>query len=1041
MTEDAAFVFPTGDSSGIFPVVTTEASEPIISRTSTTRYILVYLALLALGVAGNLFRVELFFNVDLIFGSIATLIIVCLYGLYPGVLAAAIVAVPTVFLWDQPYALIVFTMEAAFVGLVRHKRRGNVLLIDAVYWLTFGFLLNLLVYGLLLRLSPDTMWVVILKQGVNGVVNALVAGVVVSLVPVPGVLRSSDGASASVSIKDAILYTITGFVVVPALLVFTMQSRMALETTEREVQDRLVSIGNAVELSVNQHIEDISNAMAAVARSWTEDDHSQESLGHLVRFGSDALTDVVSLRIADHEYKVHAQYPASEANGIQGLSAHDFDAVTATYVDEGLGVSSAVYYHGETPSLSIAMPWGTEDQPEAIVFGTLRMDTVQRQLTGLSEPWGLDATIVGPGDRVLLSTSADMELNEELRYMRFGSIVDVDGALMVHMPDFALDSPALQRWSSSRYMLRRDLSSAAGWALVLSAPLAPYQAALNQLSIQSLTVVFALVFGTIVLSRVFGIAIVGSLALLSEATTGLPARILESREAVSWPKTGIREAQLLINNFRDASDHIARNVHELQSINADLITATRNADAANRAKSRFLANMSHDLRTPLNGILGYAQLLSRDENLAPEYRDAVAIIEKSGDRLLNLLNDVLDLSRIEADRIERNDAAIDVDSLLSELTAMMRIAAEQKGIRLEQYLDPSLPQLIVCDEQKLQQILTNLVSNAIKFTDSGEVRVSARQAADPARILFEVSDTGVGIPEHEREAIFSPFIQGDKPRVDGEGTGLGLSIVKRLVEFLGGDVAVQSAVGTGTTFAVDIPLQQFTGSIAERPEIDAPGVYVDVSGYAGRTRSVLVADDADSNRRLLTDLLVPLGFSVDGASNGIEALESARQRKPDLIILDVVMPVAGGLEAFRSLQNDDELRDVPVIATSGSVAEQVRKECIRMGFAGFMEKPFHRDVVLGSIARVLNLEYTRRPSAGSREAADTQPVLTPSGSEARAIASALRRGDIRGILQAIEELARERPEYSAYCDMLTSLTRGFKIQSIADLLPEDSFES
>jgi CheY-like chemotaxis protein len=307
--------------------------------------------------------------------------------------------------------------------------------------------------------------------------------------------------------------------------------------------------------------------------------------------------------------------------------------------------------------------------------------------------------------------------------------------------------------------------------------------------------------------------------------------------------------------------------------------------------------------------------------------------------------------------------------------------------------------------------------------------------------VFEVSDTGVGIPEHEREAVFSPFIQGDKPRIDGEGTGLGLSIVKRLVEFLGGGVALQSTVGTGTTFSFDIPLQQFTGSIAERPETDTSGVYVDVTGYAGRTRSVLVADDADSNRRLLTDLLVPLGFSVDGASNGIEALENARQQKPDLVILDVVMPVSDGFEAFRSLRNDEELKDVPVIATSGSVAEQVRQECIRMGFAGFIEKPFHRDVVLGSIARVLNLEYTRRPSAGSREAPDKKPVRTPSGPEARAIASGLRRGDIRGILRAIEELARERPEYRTYCDTLTSLTRGFKLQAIADLIPEDSFES
>lgn len=1034
-------MFPGGRRSGIFPLVTPVASEPAFNSPGTSRSVLVYLALLAAGFAGNFFRFELFFNVDLIFGSIAALIIVYLYGLVPGVVAAAIIAIPTIFLWGHPYGLITFTLEAAFVGVILRARRGNVLLIDAVYWLTAGVVSNLLLYGLLLRLSPDSMWVVILKQGVNGVVNALVAGVAVSLIPVPGVLRSSARSGASVSIKDAMLYTITGFVVVPALFVFTIQSRVALDAIEREVQDRLVAIGNAVELSVNQHMKDVGNTLSAVARSWAEDDHNHESLSHLVRFGSDSLSDVASLRIADPQYRVHARYPAGDAVETNVLSAHDFDAVTATFDFEGLGVSSVVYDCNNAPSLSIAMPWGSGAATEAFVFGTLRLDTVHRQLTGISEPWGLDATIVGPGDRVLLSTDSNMVCNEPLSYMRFGHLVATDGDLMVHMPDHAIDSPALQRWSSSRYIFQRDLSSAAGWDLVLSAPLAPYQARLNRFLIQALTVVFALIFCTIVLSRLFGVAIVGSLALLSEATTGLPARILESKAAVSWPKTGIREAQVLINNFRDASDHIARSVRELQSINADLVTATQNADAANRAKSRFLANMSHDLRTPLNGILGYAQLLSRDENLAAEYREAVSIIEKSGERLLALLNDVLDFSRIEADRIERHDTAIDVDSLLSELTAMMRLTAEGKGIRLEQHLDPALPQIIVCDEQKLQQILTNLVSNAIKFTDSGEVRVSALRAADPGRITFEVSDTGVGIPEDELEAVFSPFIQGDKPRVDGEGTGLGLAIVKRLVEFLGGSVSVDSTVGTGTTISFDIPLQDYTGSAPGRSDAGASGMYADVTGYVGRTRSVLVIDNADSNRRLLTDLLVPLGFSVDATSNGREALEIARQRKPDLVILEVVMPVADGFEMFRSLQRDEALTNVPVIASSGSVANSFRQECIRAGFAGFIEKPFNRDSVLRTVSGALNLAYTRRPSQNGSEPQDRPPVVTPTGSETRDIARALRRGDIRGIVQAGEKLARERPEYAPYCDLLTSLARSFKLQAIADLLPEDSFES
>ncbi len=1004
------------------------------------RPVLAYAGLVGLGILGNLGTVELFFNVDLVFGSIAVLVIVSVFGLVPGVIAAAVVALPTLTLWNQPYAIAVFTLEALFVGLVLKRRGGNILLVDAAFWLSIGFLVNVFVYGQLLQLSAANMWVVVLKQGVNGVVNALVAGVIVSVLPVVHFVNGEERTSVSVSITDAILYTITGFVVVPALLVFTLQSRMALQATEQEVQDRLVSIGNALELTVNQRVEGIARALHAVARSWTEDPHTHESLARFVRFGSDALGDVSGLRISDSSYRVQAMYPGSAAAGERLLSAHDFDAVTATFDDQGLGISSTVYMHGALPSLSIARPWVDGGEIQGIVFGTLRLDNIQRQLQGIGEPWGLQATIIGPDERVLVSTNPDMTANEPVRYMRYGSMTELDTSLFVHVPDHAHDTAAVQRWYSSSYILVRDLSQAAGWTLVLSAPLAPYQAALSTLSIQSLIVVFALVFGTIVLSRVFGVAMVRSLALLSRTTTGLPTRILESNGVLEWPQTGIREVQMLINNFRDASQHIAESVHELQTINADLVSAKRSADAANRAKSRFLANMSHDLRTPLNGILGYAQILSRDEHLGAEYREAVGIIEKSGNRLLGLLNDVLDLSRIEADRIERVDSPVDVDSLLTELIAMVQVQAEQKGLRLEQELDPALPQIIETDEKKLQQILTNLVSNAVKFTLTGEVRVAARRSDDGQRIVFSVSDTGVGIPEHEQQAVFSPFIQGDKPRVDGEGTGLGLAIVKRLAEFLGGAVSVTSRVGEGSSFFVELPLTAYGSSESAhtqpRNSSQHPGTsYRDVVGYTGRTRHVLVADDAEANRRLLSDLLVPLGFTVDEASDGVDVLNRARERHPDLIILDVVMPVADGFQAFRSLQADSELRHVPVIAGSGSVAEQVRDECLRMGFAGFVEKPYSRDTILALIGRVLQLEFTGPAPADPRTGEERDVANTPSAEEVSDIADALRRGDIRAVLLACEELADAQPDYRAYCDLLTSLARGFKLQAVADLLP------
>ncbi len=1016
---------------------------------SRIQSVLTYILLVGAGLLGNLLTVELFFNVDLIFGSIAALIIVYLFGLLPGTIAAAVIALPTCGLWNQPYAVLVFTLEVAFVGLLLRRRGDNVLMIDTLYWLTLGFLANLLVYGVLLRLSPANMWVVVLKQGVNGVVNALIAGVVIAVLPSASDIAMQGRQRASVSIRDAILYTITGFVVVPSLLVFALQSRVALQVTEQEVQDRLVSIGNAVELMVDHRVEGISRALGAVARSWSEHPHSQESLAQVVRFGSDALSDVTGLRIADSSHRIQAMYPGVDDSNGRALSAHDLDAVTASFDATGLGISSLVYAYHDIPSLSVAVPWGGDSPREGAVFGTLRLDNIRRQLEGIVEPWGLDAAIVGPGDLVIVSTNRDAEANDPLGYMRYGTMTDIGESMFVHVPDYARDVAAVQRWHSSSYLLVRNLSEAAGWTLVLSAPLAPYQTSLNELSIQSLTLVFALIFGTIVLSRVFGTAMVKSLGLLSRTTSGLPARILESEHPVSWPRTGIREVQVLINNFRDASEHIAASVNELRSINEDLVTARFHADSANQAKSRFLANMSHDLRTPLNGILGYAQLLVRDEDLAPEYRDAVRVIETSGNRLLGLLNDVLDLSRIEADRIELHDTAVDVDSLLSELTAMVRVQAQQKGLRLEQVLDPDLPQLIVIDEKKLQQILTNLVSNAVKFTPSGMVRVAAQKSADGQRIAFSVTDTGVGIPEHELEEVFSPFIQGEKPRIDGEGTGLGLAIVKRLVDFLGGTVSVRSTVGSGTTFYVTFPLRAFPGAHEEQTEPqsgksigDERGLSFDhVTGYIGDAKHILVVDHLEANRRLLTDLLVPLGFTVDEATDSGDLAACAQDRRPDLIIIDVVMPGGDGFEAYLSLQENDLLKDIPVIASSGSVSSQLRYECRRVGFSGFFDHPLDKGSVLRLIAETLGIVYVYDTEHDLSEPDRSGPDPVPRPDEVSDIARALRRGDIREVIGACEALAASKPMYAPYCATLTSLARGFKLKEIDERLPEESDES
>ena len=461
------------------------------------------------------------------------------------------------------------------------------------------------------------------------------------------------------------------------------------------------------------------------------------------------------------------------------------------------------------------------------------------------------------------------------------------------------------------------------------------------------------------------------------------------------------------------------------------------AETASQAKSRFLANMSHELRTPLNAVLGYAQVLKRSKNLTEKQVAALNTIHRSGEHLLTLITDILDISKIEAGKLMLELRDFSLPGMLRNLMEMTRIRADMKSISFETELDAELPYMVSGDEKRLRQILLNLLGNAVKFTNEGTVtfratigrnRGSETSLTPPLR--FEIEDTGIGIPPEHLQQIFEPFQQVGDLRVQGEGTGLGLAISKQIVREMGGELQVWSQVGQGTCFGFEIMLPVVSTIRAAEPA--AKWQYV--TGYRGHVRKVLVVDDKPENFTFLADLLTPLGFEILTAKNGMDSLRMAHQEHPDVILMDAMMPEMDGLTATRHLRRDLDTRDIVVMMISASVFEQDRQKSRDAGCHDFLTKPVSMDELLEKLGHHLSLtwEYAKR----SREETET-PSETVTYPEREALLTLLdlaRRGSPRGILAWLDALEKSEQKYRSFAATVRTMAKGFEIETICALL-------
>ncbi len=452
-----------------------------------------------------------------------------------------------------------------------------------------------------------------------------------------------------------------------------------------------------------------------------------------------------------------------------------------------------------------------------------------------------------------------------------------------------------------------------------------------------------------------------------------------------------------------------------------------------RAKSQFLANMSHELRTPLNGILGYAQILKKGKTITDQQKNGLNIIHQCGEHLLNLINDVLDISKIEARKMELYPKNFHFPEFLEAIAEICRIRAEQKGIELIYETLTPIPKAVRADEKRLRQVLINLLGNAVKFTEQGYITFKVGYHQEKFR--FQVEDTGIGIAKEKLEEIFLPFQQvGEKIR-ETEGTGLGLTISRQLAELMGGELKVESTLGKGSVFWLDLDL----------PEVEWTDVAHisenNIIGFKGLKRKILVVDDKWANRSVLVNMLEPLGFEVLEATDGLDGLNKAHQFQPDIILLDLVMPVMDGFEATRRLRMMPELEGVVVIAISASVFDFDHQQSREVGCDGFLPKPVREADLLEKVRVHLGLEWvyeevdSKVQLSSEYSGLSTQDSLVvPPAQEVAILLDLAMRGDLKGIIQEATRLEELDKQWVPFATHLRQLAKSFKGKQIRQFL-------
>ncbi len=511
------------------------------------------------------------------------------------------------------------------------------------------------------------------------------------------------------------------------------------------------------------------------------------------------------------------------------------------------------------------------------------------------------------------------------------------------------------------------------------------------------------------------------------------------------------ELEQLATGFNQMAKSLAESYRSLE-------IQTSAAQSANQAKSEFLANMSHELRTPLNGILGYSEILNRSQTWGEKEKKGINIIHQCGSHLLTLINDILDISKIEARKLELQPQPIHLPSFLQGIGEIIRIRTEKKGVDFVYLPDTNLPEGILTDPKRLRQVLINLLGNAAKFTEKGKVTLRVKVIdsmagqkqtedqipEDNVRLCFQIKDTGIGMSPDSLEKIFQPFEQVGDGKRQSEGTGLGLAITHNIVSLMGSKIEVTSELGVGSTFTfeVNFPLaKEWQYRVMTNTEKQ-------LIGYEGESQTLLVVDDKWENRSVIVSLLEPLKFNVIEAENGKDGLNKANQSRPNLIITDLMMPVMDGYGFIKQIRESEILKATPVIVSSASVSSMDKEQSLDAGGDAFLEKPVAADELFKLLEEHLQItwKYQSIVAPGATESLDRQntsktetttvDMVLPPPADLENLFQLAHQGRLKKLVAAAQTLEQENQDYAAFVERIVQHAKDFEIKKITIFIQE-----